>query len=163
METEIWKDIPWYVWSYQASSLWRLKSIKFKKAIILKEQFDKRWYCKIQILLNKKRKSYLSHRIIATTFIPNPENKRTVNHINWIKDDNRLENLEWATDSENIKHSFSIWRIPPWLWKFWWNHMCARKINQYTLEWKFIKTWDSVIDIRRNLWITNSRSLKNNW
>ena len=53
-------------------------------------------------------KPYMFHRIIAIVFIPNPLNKKEINHINGIKNDNRIENLEWVTRSENVKHSFDV-------------------------------------------------------
>ena len=58
--------------------------------------------------MDGKIKYVRGHRIIAETFLPNPENKETVNHKNGIKDDNRLENLEWSSYSENNHHRFDV-------------------------------------------------------
>jgi hypothetical protein len=55
---------------------------------------------------NNKYKKVSQHRLMALTFIPNLENKKCVNHINGIRNDNRLENLEWVTHSENTKHGY---------------------------------------------------------
>jgi hypothetical protein len=57
---------------------------------------------------NNNQNTVYVHRIVAMTYLENPENKATVNHINGIKTDNRIENLEWATYSENSKHAHKI-------------------------------------------------------
>lgn len=59
-------------------------------------------YLKVRV----SKKDMFVHRLVAIAYIPNPDNKEVVNHINGIKDDNRLENLEWCTRSENCKHAY---------------------------------------------------------
>lgn len=71
----------------------------------LKPFTTKDGYLRIRIG-GRSGKKELVHRIIASCFIENPMNKPTVNHINGIKTDNRVQNLEWATFSENMKHSY---------------------------------------------------------
>lgn len=150
MQEEIWKDIEWYEWYYQVSNLWRIKNFKW---LIFSVKIWNHWYYLVN-LKYKPVKTFLIHRLVAQTFIKNPENKPQVNHINWIKIDNRAENLEWVTQSENEKHKYSVlWHKPTWLWKFWINNANNKLVNQYDLEWNFIKTWNSMADINRELWI----------
>lgn len=80
----------------------------FSNVRVRKELIGKVSKCGYRVLLftvNRKRLYRLAHRIIAQSFIPNPENKPHVNHINGIKTDNRVENLEWCTRSENGIHA----------------------------------------------------------
>jgi hypothetical protein len=65
-------------------------------------------YQQVNLFNNNGNKHLLIHRLVAETYLDNKENKRTVNHINGVKNDNSLLNLEWATDSENHKHAFRI-------------------------------------------------------
>ncbi len=170
MSQEIWKDIPWYEWLYQVSSLGNVKSLKSwsrgKWWIKILTPLRSKGYLTIKISQNNKSKKYLIHRLVCITFLSNVENKKEVNHINWIKDDNRLENLEWCTRSENIKHNYKeLWFISafhinnpkPSLWKFWKDNILSKRVNQYDLDWHFIKTWECMSDIRRELWFNISK------
>ena len=69
---------------------------------------DKKGYLFVPLMKNHKRHLYKIHRLVAEAFIPNPENKPQVNHKNGVKTDNRVENLEWCTNSENLFHCFSV-------------------------------------------------------
>lgn len=77
--------------------------IKLKRRIVIKTG-----YRSYQLNKKGKGKSFLVHRLLALAFLLNPENKPCINHKNGIRHDNRLENLEWCTQSENIKHSFDV-------------------------------------------------------
>lgn len=71
----------------------------------LKPCIDNRGYLRITLFLDGKPKTYKLHRLIAQLFIPQLEGKTQVNHINGVKQDNRVENLEWCTGSENTIHA----------------------------------------------------------
>lgn len=73
----------------------------------LKTDNHSREYVKVTIYNNGKQKTMYVHRLVAQTFIPNPDSKPEINHINGIKSDNRVENLEWSTPKENTKHAYA--------------------------------------------------------
>jgi hypothetical protein len=104
--SEIWKDIPGYEGKYQASTLGRVRSLK--RGLILKgrELKNKRNRTIPYLRHGLCGKDWLAHRLIAFVFIPNPENKAEVNHKDGNKQNNRVDNLEWATSSENRIHAF---------------------------------------------------------
>lgn len=110
---EEWKDVPGYEGLYQASSLGRVRSLSYKNTgvpKILKYQLNNRGYCIVHLRKKGDRngKTLCLHRIIAATFIANPNSLPCVNHKNGIKTDNSIKNLEWCTAKDNILHSINV-------------------------------------------------------
>ena len=101
MKEKIIKDYE----DYSVNTLGQIWSFKTNK--YLKHNF-RGGYPSVTLYNDTMKKRHTIHRLVTEYFIPNPLNKRTVNHINGIKDDNRIENLEWATDQENISHGYQL-------------------------------------------------------
>ena len=106
---EIWKDVPEYEGLYQISSLGNIKSKKRKGTNgKIKKQISSLGYYVVDLYKNSKRKTKYLHRLICECFIENQYNKPCINHKNGIKNDNRVENLEWCSYSENNIHAYFI-------------------------------------------------------
>jgi hypothetical protein len=105
---EVWKDVIGYEGLYQVSNFGNVKSLgnEFsRKERLLKLSFQSKGYLTVVLQKDTKRKMVLVHRLVAEHFIPNINNKPQVNHINGIKTDNRLENIEWVSHRENLDHA----------------------------------------------------------
>jgi hypothetical protein len=115
---EIWKEVDGYENYYQISNFGRVRSLDreartksgslcIRSGKILKPRLDRYGYFIIGLTDNRKQNKRLISRLVALAFIPNPENKPTVNHIDGNKLNNRVDNLEWATYGEQQKHAYS--------------------------------------------------------
>ena len=103
---ETWIDIPEFEGYYQVSSLGRIKSFhKNKNGVILSVKNSKGWYLSISLCKGKIRRTYKIHQLVAQCFLPNPNGKIQINHIDMNKQNNIVDNLEWVTCSENMKHA----------------------------------------------------------
>lgn len=98
-----WRDVVGYEGSYLVNNIGQIRGPSGK---ILKGGKNTRGYIYVILSKNNKQVNRVIHRLIANAFLENPENKCDVNHLNGIKTDNRLINLEWATRSENIQHAY---------------------------------------------------------
>lgn len=106
---EIWRDIEGYEGLYQVSSFGRVKSFYTNR--ILKGYQIASGYLGLRLYKNNIGSMNTIHRIVAEAFIPNPENKPQVNHIDEDKTNNRVDNLEWVTAKENINHGTRTGRV----------------------------------------------------
>lgn len=152
---EIWKDIPGYEGYYQASSFGQIKSFKRRgnwKDRILRPNRNRRYLIVNLKIPGVNTKELLVHRLIAETFISNPENKPIVNHKNGNKHDNHVDNLEWVTYSKNNQHAFDMGLIS--------KENLARshqkKIDQFDSNNHLIKTWRSIKEAGENLNLSRS-------
>jgi len=157
---EIWKDIKDYEGFYQISNFGRIKSLqRYKqnhsklqlvpeKIISVHKQYRKNDNEYLNVVLNKnsKEKNKFVHRLVAQAFLENYDEKLQVNHKNGIKYDNRVENLEMVTQSENIRHSIDVLK----------RKTNGKAILQYDLENNFIREYESACVASRETRICRS-------
>lgn len=159
MKNEIWKDIAGYEGYYQVSNFGRVKSLqrtvitgKYSCPVVLKERIltvskNKHGYGYVMLASNGTSKSFAVHRLVIKSFILNPENKPQVNHIDGIKTHNELENLEWATNSENQLHAHKTGlKTSSFAGIFGIDHPRSRKIIQLGIDGLEIDTYYSSVE-----------------
>lgn len=110
---EVWKDVKGYEGHYQVSNLGRIKTLKKQVGRkgtekLMTPYMEWNGYSRVALYKDKKPKQFIVHRLVAEAFIPNPEGKPVVDHINGDRTDNRVENLRWCTHSENSQNSLRI-------------------------------------------------------
>lgn len=141
---EVWEPVKGYEGLYEVSNLGRVKSLymfrhninenkleKIRRDKILSQRIHKTGYMITSLSKNKKRKDFYTHRLVANAFIPNPEKKTYINHIDENKTNNKVENLNWCTQKENVRFSTR-----------------TKKIEQLTIDGKHIKTWNNLYEIK---------------
>lgn len=138
MENEVWCDILGFE-GYQISNLGRVKGLtRFRKSKpgviarvpekILHIKVDKYGYATVGLCKDGKVYWKTVHRLVATAFIPNPYNLKTVNHLDYNKLNNQVSNLEWCSVKDNVKYSRDI------------------PVDQLDLKGNLIKKWDSATE-----------------
>jgi hypothetical protein len=106
---EIWKDSPIYPEQYMVSNVGRVKN-KITNHI-LKVNKDEWGYSYYVLSVKRNIRTIRTHRLVAGAFLSNPDNKPTVDHINGIKEDNRVENLRWATHKEQMQNPNTLEKL----------------------------------------------------
>lgn len=162
MIEEIWKDIEGYESKYQVSNLGRVRSLNYnreKQIKILKPKINRYGYQELSLYKNSKKKFYTIHRLVAKSFLSNQNNLPQVNHKDEDKTNNCVENLEWCTSEYNINfgtrnrkvRTKQSGELNPMFGKFGKKHHNSKQVNQHNINGEFIRCWDCVTDIEREL------------
>lgn len=163
---EIWKDIQGYEGLYQISNYGRVRTVDrvsfqkhwqggeskyLHKGKIRTPHMRKNGYFSINLVKDRKQKTFNIHRLVALHFIPRVEGKEYVNHIDADKTNNHVSNLEWCTQKENIQYAYDNGtKTPP--------H--ERKISQFDMDGNLLKVWKSETEIERVLGIYQANIYK---
>ena len=145
MSNQVWKDVVGYEGLYLVSDEGFVIGVKSKKKLRVSPTYN--GYHRVKLYRNAQGKTMMVHRIVASAFIPNPENKDQVNHKDGNKANNALTNLEWVTQEENQKHAYlnGLSNIEPA------NNATRKKVIQRDMNGCVIKVWRSISEASRAL------------
>ena len=151
---EIWKDISGYEGLYQISNFGRVKSLNYnhtKKEKVLCEKNHKSNYVTVMLCKNGENKNKSIHILVASAFIPNPNNYPCVNHIDGNKKNNNVDNLEWCTHKQNVEHAIKTGLANHYgmLGRTGAKNNLSKKIVQYDLQGDVVNRWDCISDAAR--------------
>ena len=170
---EIFKPLPWffiegstlplfYIWDFGT-----IRSHRFSSHYNIRTYKNKWGYEYFQFMYNKKRVSITVHKAVMLAFVWKRWENMEVNHKDWVKSNNKLENLEYCTHRENVRHSIDTWLSKFHSWKdhylygkTWNKHHLSYKIYQYKAhdiwgifaKWKRINTFWSMREAARSIW-----------
>ncbi|BDZ79129.1 NUMOD4 domain-containing protein [Claveliimonas bilis] len=145
--SEVWKDIEGYEGLYKVSNLGRIWSCRYKKCM-------RKNLCKGYERVNLKKdgieKTMQVHRLVALAFLPNPQNKPEVNHIDENKENNNVDNLEWVTSKENANYGTRNDKIKNYVLKHPVRKLQGKKVAQIDKETgKIISIYESTTEAAR--------------
>lgn len=155
MSVEIWKPIVGYEGLYEVSSMGRVKSLKRlrTKERIIAQFINHRGYARVTLWKENKQRKFSVHRLVASAFIPNPEEKPQVNHIDENKLNNNVCNLEWCTQLENHNHGTVNERISASLIN---NPKKSKPVSAFDDDGILIHTYPSIYEASRQMGVCAS-------
>lgn len=143
---EIWKDIKGWEGLYQVSNYGNVKSIHYPMERILKPATNIKGYKQVVLCKNYKTKSKLVHRLVASAFIPNPNNYPVINHKDEVEGNNHIDNLEWCSHNYNVNYGGRTRRAT----KSNTNHPnMSKQVGQYDLNMNLINIYPSTNECGR--------------
>lgn len=159
---EVWKPVPNYEGFYEVSNTGKIRSA-YRYRRILKPMISNAGYERVDLFKNKNRKQFSVHRLVAMTFIDNPDQKPFVNHKDENKTNNSVDNLEWVTHVENCHYGTAIARRTEHL-DYSKRHInnagqilaCSKPIIQCEKDGTFIRKWRSASECSRETGISIS-------